>query len=185
MATLDMTEQRPWWKEPMVWLIAVLPATAVVAGFATYFIAAHEPDTLVRSDFRKEGFALVEQVTDADRRAAELGMIARLMSDGERLNLTINSVLPVLSARLSLTVIHPTQESQDLHVTLERAPNGAYLGQLPRMGEGKRLLVLESEDHAWRISGRWIAPFSGTVELAAKADSPSNSPSSTRSTPHP
>ena len=28
MMALDLSTDRPWWKEPMVWLIAGLPATA-------------------------------------------------------------------------------------------------------------------------------------------------------------
>ena len=31
MMALDLSTDRPWWKEPMVWLIAGLPATAVIA----------------------------------------------------------------------------------------------------------------------------------------------------------
>jgi hypothetical protein len=34
-----MNEQRSAWQEPMVWLMAGIPALTVVAGIATYFIA--------------------------------------------------------------------------------------------------------------------------------------------------
>ena len=30
MMALDLSTDRPWWKEPMVWLIAGLPATAAL-----------------------------------------------------------------------------------------------------------------------------------------------------------
>lgn len=166
----------------MVWLIAGLPATAVVAGLTTYFIAAHEPDSLVRADYRKEGFAVVEKTTAADARAAQLGIVARLTMRGEHLELSLKSLMPTLPERLGLTVIHPTMASQDLHVDLVRAAPGVYAARLPGLGEGKRILVLEPDDRAWRVSGQWMAPFSGLTELAANG---TKNPAPTNPSTHP
>jgi hypothetical protein len=168
MTSLEMTEDRPWWKEPMVWLIAALPATSVVAGFATYFIAAHDPDSLVRADYHKEGLALVEQATAADRRASEMGMVAQLKVADTNLELSLKGLLPVQPPRLGLTVIHPSRANQDIRVVLVRSGDGRYVGALPDLGEGRRNLVLEPEDRVWRIGGQWNAPFAGMTELAAK-----------------
>lgn len=167
MMALDLSTDRPWWKEPMVWLIAGLPATAVVASFITYFIAAHEPDSLVKADYRKEGFALVEKTTEADRMAAELGLLARLTVNHGKLEVTLKSRLASAPARVALTIIHPTKESQDIHLILDGSKGEPYIANLPDVGNGKRILVLEPEDRAWRISGQWMAPFSGMTELAA------------------
>lgn len=175
MMTLDLSN-RPWWKEPMVWLIAALPATAVVAGFATYFIAAHEPDSLVKSDYRKEGFALVEKTPPADQQATRLGLLARVTSLDGKLVVKLGSREKVEPARLSLTVIHPTKESQDIHLLLDRSPEETYVAMLPDLGSGKRILVLEPEDRSWRITGQWQAPFAGMTELAALATNPSTHP---------
>jgi hypothetical protein len=175
MMTLDLSD-RPWWKEPMVWLIVGLPATAVVASIATYFIAAHDPDSLVRADYRKEGFALVEKTTQADRLAAELGLVARMAVNNGKLELDLKSRLDTVPARVSLTIIHPTQESQDIHLLLEPSGAGSYVATAPDVGSGKRILVLEPEDRAWRITGRSMAPFSGITELAAVVKNPSTPP---------
>jgi len=175
MMALDLSD-RPWWKEPMVWLIAGLPATAVVAGFATYFIAAHEPDSLVKSEYRKEGFALVEKTTEADRHAASLGLLARLSSREGQLVLTLKGREQVAHARLALTIIHPTKESQDMHLLLDRSSGESYIATLPELGSGKRILVLEPEDRTWRITGQWQAPFSGMLEMAAVTTIPSTHP---------
>lgn len=37
----------PWWRFPMVWLVMAGPAAVVVAGLATYWIAAHGADPIV------------------------------------------------------------------------------------------------------------------------------------------
>ena len=38
----------PWWRVRMVWLVIAGPATVVVAGFATLFIAIHGADPVLR-----------------------------------------------------------------------------------------------------------------------------------------
>lgn len=176
MMALDLSNDRPWWKEPMVWLIAGLPATAVVASFITYFIAAHEPDSLVRADYRKEGFALVEKTTEADKMATELGMIARLTVNNGKLEVALKSRLVTAPARVALTIIHPTKESQDIHLVLDGSNGESYIANIPDVGNGKRILVLEPEDRTWRITGQWMAPFSGMTELAAVETNQSTHP---------
>lgn len=39
-------DHKPW-RNPMVWLVVGLPLAAVVAGFITLWIAAHDADPLV------------------------------------------------------------------------------------------------------------------------------------------
>jgi len=176
MMALDLSTDRPWWKEPMVWLIAGLPLTAVVASFVTYFIAAHDPDSLVKADYRKEGFALTEKRTEADRMAAELGLRANMAASHGKLEINLKSRMAAAPARVVLTIIHPTKESQDVHLLLERSSEGGYLANSPDVGNGKRILVLEPEDRTWRITGQWMAPFTGTMELAAVTTNPSTHP---------
>lgn len=176
MMALELSTDRPWWKEPMVWLVAGLPATAVVASFITYFIAAHDPDSLVRADYRKEGFALVEKTTDADEKATGLGLIARISVKDGHLEVTLKSRLASYPERVALTIIHPTKENQDIHILLEKPIGNAYRANIPDLGHGKRILVLEPEDRTWRVTGQWMAPFSGMTELAAAATNHSTHP---------
>jgi hypothetical protein len=166
---------RPWWKEPMVWLITVLPLTAVVAGVATYFIAAHEPDSLVRTEYRKEGFA-VAQVSDRDRLAASLGLAARLSVLDGQLRVELRGGLGAGPERLHLSLVHPTRENQDMRIVLTRSHESFYVAPVPDAGTGKRTLILEPEDRAWRITGQCATPISGMTELVAEAKNPSTRP---------
>ena len=59
---------RPWYKEPMMWVVLGLPAIVVVAGFVTLYIAASRPETLVSAPHTKIGFT-VEKI--APEKAAE------------------------------------------------------------------------------------------------------------------
>lgn len=169
MMTLDPAEIRPWWKEPMIWLIVGLPTAAVIASFASYFIAAHEPDTLVKSSYRKEGFAVVAPATEADKAAAAIGLSARLTAKNGQIELVLRGGLATGPKRLTLNILHPTLVNQDINILLAHSHELSYIAPAPVLGSGKRILVLEPEDRAWRITGQWMAPFSGMTELVAEA----------------
>ncbi len=53
-----MSEKRSALKEPMVWLLIVLPMTAVIASLATLWIAADSADTLVNEPHHKVGLGM-------------------------------------------------------------------------------------------------------------------------------
>ncbi len=45
----------PWWRHGLVWMIVGGPALVVVAGIATFVIAARSPDPLVPHDSYRFG----------------------------------------------------------------------------------------------------------------------------------
>ncbi len=164
-----------WWKEPMVWLVAGLPATAVIAAISTYFIAAHNQDPLVTTEYRKEGMT-VERVTERDDKAASAGIGADLAVKDGQLRLSLSGRLEQLPGALTLTIVHPTQADKDRQISLVHTNQGRYIAPDPDTGTGKRQLVLEPPDRAWRITGQWQAPFSGSTTLAATTTNPSTHP---------
>lgn len=46
-ATADLP-QRPWWREPMMWLVLGAPAAAVVASLGTVVVAYRYADEIVQ-----------------------------------------------------------------------------------------------------------------------------------------
>ncbi|MDD5389653.1 MAG: FixH family protein [Gallionellaceae bacterium] len=176
MMALDPTPNRPWWKEPMVWMVIGLPAIAVVGSFTSYYFAARDPDGLVKADFRKEGFAVMAPSSAADKAAAALGLSARLITRNGQMELVLRGHLTSNPPRLALNIVHPSRENQDIHILLAHSRELSYIAPAPDLGSGKRILVLEPEDRAWRITGQWTAPFSGMTELVAGASKPSTHP---------
>ena len=49
----DRTVNRPWWREPMMWLVVGGPVAVVIAGVATLVIAMHQPDPVIKADAGK------------------------------------------------------------------------------------------------------------------------------------
>lgn len=50
MAESETNNHWPWYREPMVWLVIALPASAVVAGLVTLWIAAKGADSVHNAD---------------------------------------------------------------------------------------------------------------------------------------
>ena len=53
-----MSEKRSPWKEPMVWLIIILPMAAVIGSLTTAWIAYDGADTLVTEPHHKVGLSM-------------------------------------------------------------------------------------------------------------------------------
>jgi hypothetical protein len=168
MDTLSLPNdtKRPWYREPMVWLIAGLPLTAVVAGLTTVWIAGSNPDPLVKEGYRKDGFTIQESL-EVDRAAARLGIRATLAVDGDTLVARLSGGLERPPARLSVTLVHPTEATMDVEATLDAVGAGVYRVSLPPLPAGKRTVILESKEQGWRLRAPWTDPFAGQLELAA------------------
>jgi hypothetical protein len=167
-----LDKKRHWWREPMVWLIIALPLAAVIGGLITVWIAARGSDPLVAEDYYKQGL-VIHQVLERDARAAALNLSAELRVDGGSLEVRLTGRLDAYPDRLTLNVIHPTRSEADRAITLSASDQGFYRAQLPDLDSGQRRLLLEPEDRAWRLTGRWTGPVSGpTLMRPAKPDSP-------------
>ena len=110
-------DNKPWYKHPYVWLMIGLPASAVIAGITTVFIAAHEPDSLVVDNYYKDGLA-INEVIEKDRKAVEMGLGARLEFGNSGVRLYMQSPEPIAEGPLTLRLVHPTRAEQDQELVL-------------------------------------------------------------------
>jgi hypothetical protein len=168
-----------WWSEPMVWLIIALPVSAVLGCAATIWLATTNADTLVTEEHFKDGLA-VHQVVDRERKAASLGAGATLSAEPGRLVLNLAGRFEIPPRNLVLTLVHPADPGMDMVLLLEPEDTLRYVAAFSTLPAGKRLLVLEPNDKAWRIGGQWQAPFTGSTQLSASDPTPSTQHSSTR-----
>lgn len=165
-----------WWKEPMVWLIIGLPVSAVIGGAITVWFATDKPDPLVSDDYYKEGFA-VHQATQREQLATSLGISARLrVANANELNLQLRGRFATMPTSLAVRLVHPSDSTQDIGVQLPAVGDGLYRAPLPPVPAGKRRLIIEPADHAWRLNSQWNAPFTGTLEVTAAGATNSSTP---------
>ena len=159
--TMQREDTDPWYRQFWPWFIMALPATAVVAGLYTVWIAMQTTDSLVvQSD---DGMNVVtERNTAAEREASRLGLSA-LVDINPDTGAVVVTVLSAANAELpdslSLGMRHPTMASRDGNVEMLRAmPNSrgeaSWAGHFLTPPSGRHFMTLSSAD-TWRISAEW------------------------------
>lgn len=157
---------KPWYREPWPWFLISLPATAVIAGLTTVWIAATHFDGLVVGDYYKAGLA-INQTLARDQAARALNLSATLQSDKPSLTLTLTGRLQRPPDQMTLTLAHPTHQGKDQTFTLHHVGNGRYRAPLPALPVGKWNAQLVDADAVWRLSGVIRTPLDPPAVLAA------------------
>ena len=177
----------PWYRQFWPWFLIALPATVVVAGFFTLYLAIKYSDDLVSDNYYRDGLAINQQLTQ-DLHATELALSARLdFNSGsddaiEVLALELHSELKtfVMPSVLKLYLLHPTDAGEDQVVTLMAAGGGRYRGQLPVLPTQRvylRLIPASLNDNVsaqsalqgatWRLAGEIDFSHGHIVQLQA------------------
>lgn len=118
-----MNDVTPWYRQFWPWFIFGLPGIVVVAGLTTWWIAAHNADSLVAEDYYKEGLAINREL-GKQRLAEELGMTAELaFRDG---NIDIRLSGDNRPAALALELSHPLDADYDMELRLAQITPGLY-----------------------------------------------------------
>lgn len=152
----------PWYRQFWPWFIIALPASAVVAGLYTVWLAVQTNDSLVvQSEVGMD--VVTEQHEAAENEALRLGLSAEIGIDIESgaVEVTLFFAGGTPDPRsLSLEFIHPTLAVRDVTITLSRAmsaTDGAarWAGHFLTVPDGRHYVVLSSDD-GWRLSGEWF-----------------------------
>lgn len=71
------TAARPWWREPMMWLVVGGPLVVVVASVITYALAARGADPVLERDAVTEAQRVGKTLTPEQRESLEPALRAR------------------------------------------------------------------------------------------------------------
>ncbi len=150
----NQVENQPWYRNPMVWMVIALPATAVVAGLLTVYIAVANQDSLVVDDYYKEGQAINQELS-RDRKSTELGLSALVdvnAETGEVLVSMSSAKSYELTPEITFKLIHRTLSGADQTTTLNRLENKPdYRGYIkPPVIEGRWTIQIIA-DKSWRL----------------------------------
>lgn len=154
----------PWYRQGWPWFLIAIPATSVVAGFVTLYLAITTFDGLVVDDYYKEGRAIVQTIGRTER-AIELGLHARLnvRSESIRLNLGAADAISV-PQRIVLSITHPTRGGQDQQLLIE-GTGGVFEAALEPLATGRWLFQIEDEARSWRLNGAAYLPSAGEIVI--------------------
>lgn len=158
-----MEPARPWYKEFWPWFVMLFPASAVVAGIATYYVAAHNDDGVVEDDYYKQGMT-INRTLARDQAAASIGLAGTLRVAGGEATLLLTGRVAQWPDKLRLRILHPTRAGMDQTVLLTARGGGRYAAPCELSGAAAKWnLLLEDEHRNWRLAGHMEA---GRTEAA-------------------
>jgi hypothetical protein len=137
----------PWHRHRWPWLLMAGPATVLVAGAITTWIAFRSADGLVAEDYYKRGLA-INKVLKREEAARALGVSATAVLQGHELLVRLKGSE---TRYLFVHLAHGTRAGFDQRLRLERAPDGAYRARLEELPAGRWQAAIEDPAGTWRI----------------------------------
>jgi uncharacterized protein len=145
------TDTLPWYRQFWPWFLIMLPASVVVAGLTTVYIAHKGADDLVVDEYYKDGLAINRQLAKKEL-ATAAGIAAELEFSAHSVAVTITGELA--AEKLNLTLSHPLEADRDFLVELTRVEPGFYAGILEQAIFSRWHWTLENqEEPRWRLDG--------------------------------
>ena len=169
-ATLASTLPLRWYRQRWPWLLMLGPATVIVAGAITVWLAIASEDGLVSDDYYKRGLA-INRTIERTALAEALGLraVVDVAANGVAqvtLAAASDATLAETSA-LRLTLAHPTRAGHDVQATLSRVAPGRYAGSIAAAAPGRWRVIVESD--RWRLPAVDVDGRVDGVELGAAA----------------
>jgi hypothetical protein len=156
----------PWYRERWPWLLMAGPATVLVAGGYTGWLAFARQDALVVGDYYKKGKA-INQDLRRDRAAAALQASVTLRYDAAHgvLQGRLSAREPVHGA-LQVHLAHATQPGKDLRLLVRPDAAGRFAVPLPMLERSRWTVLVEDVERTWRLEGQWLWPGEPELSMA-------------------
>jgi uncharacterized protein len=157
----------PFRANPVFWIMWLLPAAAVVGGFATLFIALRGADRPLPVNYHWEGAHLDRDFAQA-RLAAVRGIevTLELQPAAGECRATVRNA-PDDPASLTLLLSNVADAGLDRVMLLRRDQAGSYRGACAPLPPGRWRVALESAGGAWAIRAQ-LTGSPATLELRAR-----------------
>jgi hypothetical protein len=153
------TEELPWYRHWMLWLVIAIPALTVPAGLVTLAVALRGADEVVTDDYRVEPLGVKpDSARDAAARVGDVHATLVVASDGS-VTATLRQGSASPPAQLVLRLSHATRSSEDRTVRLAPSGTRSFRGELPPLAAGHWYVELAPPDGAWRLTSEFRAPL--------------------------
>ncbi len=148
---LEDQRQYSWKRDPFVWMLILIPSSAVVMGFIMLTLAILSDTGLVMDDYYQQGKE-INLVLDRDNKATALGLEATLRLDASRNRLQFrldSGASSVLDQQLVLQFFHATRAGRDQTVLLKRVGERDYIGEFTALSLGRWDVQVSTKE--WRL----------------------------------
>jgi len=155
---LEQNEQdiRPWYKEPMVWLVIAIPLSSVIYGIFFLIVSITSFDGMVVDDYYKKGKQINRELK-RDKAALAHGLTAQVMIENRTVTVFIlanQGYTP--PPALEIRFLYSTRADIDKEIFVEQVSPGIYKGSLAELETGRWNVQIASDD--WRLMGSMRMP---------------------------
>ena len=172
MRVIMRSDTVPWYKQPLVWMLIAIPASAVIAGIHMIYLAVTTADGLVVDEYYKHGLLINDQI-ERDRYAWDKQLAAEVDIDPDSgvVKVFLNrGELTTSPGSIELALRHATQQRQDSSLTLYEVDEGIYQGLINgELRRGVWYVEISAGDAdaqmAWRLSRRTRIDAATTLTL--------------------
>ena len=142
---------KPWYSHPFLWMAILLPASAVVAGLVTLYIAIINADSPVVDEWYKEGRA-INRSAEQEQLAERLGIRLSLsqVGAGVQAQLQASTAIP-MPATITVALRHPTLADRDVVIELVNLDGNVYRGDGSLPQDGRRNVTVTAAGDHWRL----------------------------------
>src|SRR3954466_14141519 len=138
----------PWYRQLWPWLLISGPATVLIAGVITMWLAFSTADGLVADDYYKQGLAINKRLA-REEVARELGITASVALGRDRIHVDVKGAAPEV---LFVHLAHATRAGHDMRLRLIPVSPGAYEADIADLPRGHWRVVIEDARGTWRIA---------------------------------
>lgn len=146
---------RPWYRQPLVWMVIAIPFSSVVMGVVMLVLSITTYDGLVSDDYYKRGLQINRLMErDALARRHGLSSVVTVGPPDGVIEVRIEGAPPFESPEVvDLRLYHATRPGLDQAIVLRRTATGRYVAARPALAPGRWYLQLDAE--GWRLRGEF------------------------------
>lgn len=148
---MQQTDRRPWYREPLVWMVIAIPLSAILMGAVMLPLSILTWDGLVADDYYKKGLAINEtKARDTAAQAHGLAMRLEVEPASGALSIELTSSRgQALPEQLRVDFHHGTRGGLDRTLIVPRLTSGRYEAPMPKLAPGR--WDVEVSDQDWRL----------------------------------
>ncbi|MCK4952080.1 MAG: FixH family protein [Gammaproteobacteria bacterium] len=163
----DASQQSPWYRMPMVWMLILIPASSVVMGIVMIWLAITNDDGLVVDDYYRKG-KTINKVLKRDVAAVNYGLEADIQFDYELHQVTMKLTAGTGFDRPDRIIIHffnATRTGLDKTGVFTHSGNSLYTASFPELNHGRWYIQVEANN--WRLLGSLSVPDNSKIHIRA------------------
>ncbi len=161
---VESNEPESWKSQPYVWMLILIPLSAVVVGMIMLTLAIQSDTGLVVDDYYKKG-KQINRVLARDQVATAMGLSSSIKFNQSKVEVRLkaNSTL-ITNEQISLGLFHATRAGLDQILLLKPNDNQTYSAEYDALDLGRWHVQLTTE--TWRLTGSLYVPGGNSLHLS-------------------